>query len=367
MGDCELPSDAPRPRLSHLIKRIDFVGYGFNLHAERNKVGQYVGKVDEGSPAALSGMKEHDRIVEVNGVNIGNENHKQVVERIKTNPNEAQLLVVDRQTDAYYKEKKIVIKGTLPSVLYLRTPTIAEEEEAERLKETLAKRVTINEPAKFKNEEDYDPNYATIATPSPPPPPEVSSPPSPDEPSPNPLNPEDTPAPPTPPPQTADVLPPPQPQDDSSPTNQLEIEIPSQSVATAISPSDSVTPPPPYERLEGIAAAVVVTPDASPLPSPNADQSSSLMKTAAHPPPPPAGEAGVSVSHSNKGGVSQGNYNNNNNNNNGPSAASGEPPVFGLSVAEMRARLGAKKKVDTRREAEANQNFKEKYEIFQKL
>ena len=70
----------------------------------------------------------------MNGVNIGNENHKQVVERIKTNPNEAQLLVVDRQTDAYYKEKKIVIKGTLPSVLYLRTPTIAEEEEAERLK-----------------------------------------------------------------------------------------------------------------------------------------------------------------------------------------------------------------------------------------
>ena len=66
--------------------------------------------------------------VEVNGVNIGNENHEQVIERIKTNPNESQLLVVDRATDSYYKERNIVIKGTLSSVLYLKTPTIEEEE-----------------------------------------------------------------------------------------------------------------------------------------------------------------------------------------------------------------------------------------------
>ena len=61
-------------------------------------------------------------------MNIGNENHKQVVERIKTNPNETQLLVVDRQTDAYYKDKKVVIKGTMSNVLYLKTPTVEEEE-----------------------------------------------------------------------------------------------------------------------------------------------------------------------------------------------------------------------------------------------
>ena len=66
--------------------------------------------------------------MEVNGVNIGNENHKQVVERIKTNPNETQLLVVDRSTDSFYKERNIVIKGTLSTVLYLKTPTIEEEE-----------------------------------------------------------------------------------------------------------------------------------------------------------------------------------------------------------------------------------------------
>ena len=107
---------APRPRLCHLKKWPDFSGYGFNLHAEKGKVGQYIGKVDEGSPSAITGLKENDRIVEVNGVNVGNENHQQVVERIKANPNETKLLVVDKETDAYYREKKMVIRSDQPNV-----------------------------------------------------------------------------------------------------------------------------------------------------------------------------------------------------------------------------------------------------------
>ena len=70
MGVEDLPSDAPRPRLCHLVKRADFAGYGFNLHAEKARPGQYIGTVDPDSPADLAGLKEGDRIVEVNGVNI---------------------------------------------------------------------------------------------------------------------------------------------------------------------------------------------------------------------------------------------------------------------------------------------------------
>lgn len=82
-------------RLCHVIKVDDFDGYGFNLHAEKGKPGQYIGKVDDGSPAERSGLKQGDRIIEVNGVNIGNETHKQVVQRIKAIASEVQLLVVD--------------------------------------------------------------------------------------------------------------------------------------------------------------------------------------------------------------------------------------------------------------------------------
>lgn len=112
-----VPEDAPKPRLCHVKKREDFTGYGFNLHAEKGKAGQYIGKIDPGSPAERAQLKEGDRIVEVNGTNIGNENHQQVVQRIKAIPDETKLLVVDSETDNYYKEKKIVVRGDMPNVI----------------------------------------------------------------------------------------------------------------------------------------------------------------------------------------------------------------------------------------------------------
>jgi hypothetical protein len=60
--------------------------------------------------------------VEVNGVNVANENHKQVVERIKTVRDETRLLVVDSQTDAWFREQRIVIRGALKNVIYLQNP-----------------------------------------------------------------------------------------------------------------------------------------------------------------------------------------------------------------------------------------------------
>jgi hypothetical protein len=36
----EVPEDAPRPRLCHIVKRDDFNGYGFNLHAQKARPGQ---------------------------------------------------------------------------------------------------------------------------------------------------------------------------------------------------------------------------------------------------------------------------------------------------------------------------------------
>lgn len=118
-----LPDDAPAPRLCHLIKWPDFDGYGFNLHAERSNPGQFIGKIDDESPAQMAGLREGDRIVEVNGVNISNENHRQVVERIKSDPQEARLLVVDPDTDLWYREQDLVVKSNQVNVVYMRTPT----------------------------------------------------------------------------------------------------------------------------------------------------------------------------------------------------------------------------------------------------
>jgi len=64
----------------------DYPGYGFNLHAEKSKPAQFIGKIDVGSPAEAAGLQEGDTIVEVNGTCILAEGHLDVVRRIKSNP-----------------------------------------------------------------------------------------------------------------------------------------------------------------------------------------------------------------------------------------------------------------------------------------
>lgn len=52
-----------RPRLCHMKKGPD--GYGFNLHSDKTRPGQYVRAVDPGSPAEAAGLAPQDRIIEV--------------------------------------------------------------------------------------------------------------------------------------------------------------------------------------------------------------------------------------------------------------------------------------------------------------
>lgn len=122
-GSSQLGQPGPGcARLCHILKWDDFDGYGFNLHAEKGKSGQYIGKVDEGSPSEAAGLRQGDRIVEVNEINIAGESHKQVVERIKAFPGETRLLVVDQQADEYFRANNIPVSSTMPGLKVLRTP-----------------------------------------------------------------------------------------------------------------------------------------------------------------------------------------------------------------------------------------------------
>ncbi|XP_041641935.1 Na(+)/H(+) exchange regulatory cofactor NHE-RF2-like [Cheilinus undulatus] len=88
-----------RPRLCFLTKGER--GYGFHLHGERNRGGQYIRKVEPGSSAEMAGLRPGDRVVEVNGENVENETHHQVVSRIREVAHRTRLLVVDKDTDDY--------------------------------------------------------------------------------------------------------------------------------------------------------------------------------------------------------------------------------------------------------------------------
>lgn len=65
-----------KPRLC--VMKKDENGYGFHLHGEKGKTGQYIRKVERASPAEASGLRAGDRVVEVNGVNVEKETHHQV-------------------------------------------------------------------------------------------------------------------------------------------------------------------------------------------------------------------------------------------------------------------------------------------------
>lgn len=88
-----------RPRLCFITKGER--GYGFHLHGERNRGGQFIRKVEPGSCADLAGLRAGDRVVEVNGENVENETHHEVVSRIREVDFRTRLLVVDRETDEF--------------------------------------------------------------------------------------------------------------------------------------------------------------------------------------------------------------------------------------------------------------------------
>ncbi|XP_023131038.2 Na(+)/H(+) exchange regulatory cofactor NHE-RF2 [Amphiprion ocellaris] len=92
-----------RPRLCFLTKGER--GYGFHLHGERNRGGQFIRKVEPGSSADLAGLRPGDRVVEVNGENVENETHHQVVNRIREVPHRTSMLVVDRDTDDHLRSR----------------------------------------------------------------------------------------------------------------------------------------------------------------------------------------------------------------------------------------------------------------------
>lgn len=57
------------PRLCHLKKGPN--GYGFNLHSEKSRPGQFIRSVDPDSPASRAGLRPQDRLVEVTARGLG--------------------------------------------------------------------------------------------------------------------------------------------------------------------------------------------------------------------------------------------------------------------------------------------------------
>ncbi|KAL1478185.1 hypothetical protein MTO96_016374 [Rhipicephalus appendiculatus] len=109
---------APAARLCHLVRRPEFDGYGFKLIPGQQGNLPRVTAVESGSPAEAAGLRSNDTVVEVNGAILEGLACQDVVQLVKSTPNEARLLVVDDETAAWYKTRGIALRGDNLSVVY---------------------------------------------------------------------------------------------------------------------------------------------------------------------------------------------------------------------------------------------------------
>ncbi|KAM7371257.1 hypothetical protein PAMP_010744 [Pampus punctatissimus] len=156
-----------RPRLCQLKKGS--TGYGFNLHSEKNKPGQFIRAVDEDSPAQRAGLKPHDKIVQVNGVSVIGLQHTEVVAAIKEGGDKTRLLVVDAETEEFFKRCNVLptedhVTGPLPE-------PASEEEEAEATQ--MKPKVSVSSSASSASSEaSLPPQVEKAPTPAPAPAPD---------------------------------------------------------------------------------------------------------------------------------------------------------------------------------------------------
>ena len=98
------PSGTKKPRLCLLRKWSEAEGYGFNLQSKSDSNVCYVSEIDTDSPSDYCGLKALDNVFEVNGQSVSNLKHEDIVNLVRSNPAEVELLVADQRTMDYYND-----------------------------------------------------------------------------------------------------------------------------------------------------------------------------------------------------------------------------------------------------------------------
>ena len=129
----------PCARLCHVIQWPNFPGFGFHLASKFDRSGYFIEGIVDGSPASYSGLRNDDKIIEVNQELVTSLSRAkvsgrfnfilafiaaaQVAKRIKNSPGgELTLLVVDAEAEKWYtqqglsySDRKLFISTRSPS------------------------------------------------------------------------------------------------------------------------------------------------------------------------------------------------------------------------------------------------------------
>ncbi|KAH7960436.1 hypothetical protein HPB49_019551 [Dermacentor silvarum] len=109
-------------RLCYLRKWRNYEGYGFSLREDKERQGYFITGVVPDSPAELGGLRNDDRLVEVNAVSVENKSYQEIMGRIGKEPDQVDLLVIDRETDEAFASRSQKPSGQSDGVLRRWTP-----------------------------------------------------------------------------------------------------------------------------------------------------------------------------------------------------------------------------------------------------
>nr|XP_019945680.1 PREDICTED: Na(+)/H(+) exchange regulatory cofactor NHE-RF3 [Paralichthys olivaceus] len=121
-------------------------GYGFHLNGIQGVHGQYI-KVAKGGVADRAGLEDEDVVVEVNGVNVEQSAHEEVVEIIRNSGSSLEMLVAKRSVYDELKAQEVAItRLLLEETSYVQVHNQERSKEEQHQEE--ARPETPSEPAR---------------------------------------------------------------------------------------------------------------------------------------------------------------------------------------------------------------------------
>ncbi|XP_037001301.2 Na(+)/H(+) exchange regulatory cofactor NHE-RF3 [Artibeus jamaicensis] len=106
-----------QPRLCYLVKEGS--SYGFSLKTVQGKKGVYMTDITPQGVAMKAGVLADDHLIEVNGENVEDATHEEVVEKVRKSGSHVMLLLVDKETDKYHNEQNTKFKRETASLKLL--------------------------------------------------------------------------------------------------------------------------------------------------------------------------------------------------------------------------------------------------------
>ncbi|XP_048349306.1 Na(+)/H(+) exchange regulatory cofactor NHE-RF3 isoform X1 [Sphaerodactylus townsendi] len=112
------PDPVPQPWLCYLTKEGQ-TSYGFSLKTTAGQTGLFIIDVSPQGPAAKAGVQLNDRLVEINGENVENDIHEEVVEKVRRSGNHIVFLLSNKETDCYYNRQNMPLTKEIASLKFL--------------------------------------------------------------------------------------------------------------------------------------------------------------------------------------------------------------------------------------------------------